>query len=458
MDDSFSGRRVVVLGLGLFGGGEGAARFLAEGGADVLVVDEAPAERFSAVVARLSGLPVRYAFGKAGPESLADADLVVLNPAIPARSPWRALLAARAIPWTTEMNLFLARCPLPVVAVTGSNGKSTTTALAGRLLEAAGRRAWVGGNIGRSLLGELPAMAASTDGIVALEISSAQLADLSRDAPPFRAAVVTNLTENHIDWHGSREAYAAAKRRILERQSSRDAAVVNADDPEVRAWPVAGRRIGFGTSAGADVRIEGTRILFSGGPGKPGGASLDTARALLPGAHNRLNMAAAAAAALVALGRDDIPDAWEAALAEFRGLPHRLEFVRESRGARFYNDSKATTPAAALAAVDAFDVPVVAIVGGRNKGTDLAAFAAALAGRVRLKAAVATGECARVIADALPEGRVEVEPDFDAAVRRAGRLAAPGDVVLLAPGCASFDRFANYEERGERFRRIAAEF
>lgn len=450
-DESFAGRRVAVLGLGLFGGGEGAARFLAAAGAEVLVVDEAPAERFDAVVARLAGLPIRFSFGGVRKDDLAGADLVVVNPAVPARSPWRAFLLEKGVPCATEAGLFLDRCPLPVVAVTGSNGKSTTTALVGRLLEAAGKQVWVGGNIGRSLLADLPAMAAAPGGAVALEVSSAQLADLPSGFPPFPVAVVTNLTENHVDWHGSLEAYAAAKRRVLERQSAGDTAVLNADDPEVGAWPAAGRRVSFGCGPGADIRVDGPLIRLAGG------ASLDLTEALLPGRHNRMNMAAAAAAALALLGRDRPSDGWERALRDFRGLPHRLEFVREARGARFYNDSKATTPAAALAAADAFESPVVLIVGGRNKGADLEAFARALAGRPRIRTVVATGECADGIAAGLPRGRAVVVPDFDAAIRRAAEAARAGDVVLLAPGCASFDRFVNYEERGERFRRIAAE-
>lgn len=446
---SLAGRRVAVLGLGLFGGGEGAARFLAEQGAEVHVLDEAPAERFSAVVSRLAGLPIRFSFGGVRAEHFEGVEGVVVNPAVPARSPWRAFLKGKGIPCATEVGLFLARCPLPVVAVTGSNGKSTTTALVGCLLQAAGRKAWVGGNIGRSLLADLPAMAAAPEGAVALEISSAQLSDLPSDFPPFRAAVVTNLTENHVDWHGSMESYAAAKRRILERQSARDVAVMPADDPVAGNWPVLGRRVTFGVSPDAEVRVAGDRLLF------PGGKVLDVGGAILPGSHNRLDMAAAAAAALALLERGDPPSGWGEALRAFRGLPHRLEFVREARGVRFYNDSKATTPAAALAAADAFAAPVVQIVGGRNKGADLAAFAAALAGRPRIRAVVATGECGGEIAAGLSGGRTAAfEPDFDAAVGRAAGLAGPGDVVLLAPGCASFDRFASYEERGERFKGI----
>lgn len=448
---SFSGARVTVFGLGLFGGGEGAARFLAEEGADVWVVDEAPAERFAAVRARLAPLPLRFSFGPPPEEAFARADWVVVNPAVRPASPWRALLDRRGVPWTTETNIFLSRCPIPVVGITGTNGKSTTTALAGALLGAAGLPVWVGGNLGRSLLGDLAAMRRVGTGAAVLELSSFQLADLPQLGVSPRVAVVTNLSENHLDHHGDFTAYAVAKRNILAFQGPADAAVLPADDPVLSGWRVAGRRITFARGAAADVRVDADAIHPFAGP------AISVRGARLPGAHNRLNMAAAVAAALACLDRRDPPAGWDGVLTAFRGLPHRIAFVREAGGVRFYDDSKATTPEAALAALDAFDGPVVLIAGGRSKGGDLAAFGRGLARRAHLKRVVATGEAGAAIAAALSAAgftAIEETPAFDDACRRAAAAASPGDVVLLSPGCASFDRFVNYAARGDRFRAI----
>lgn len=457
MSGEFEGRRILVWGLGAFGGGEGAARFLAREGAAVVVRDAKGAEALQPALDRLAGLPIRFESGDPAERDFLAADLVVVNPAIPPRHPERRALVKSGAPWTTEMNLFLERCPARTLGVTGTNGKSTTASLVARLLSAAGCETFLGGNIGTSLLPALGgirsalALRAPREVAVVLELSSFQLKDLDAAGRGLDVAAVTNLSENHLDYHGSLEAYATAKRRILDLQDSTGAAILNDDDPATRGWPVKGKRLGFGATERSFARALPDRIVLEG-------KEVPVEGALLPGMHNRLNMAAAAASALAWLETEAPPAAWGEALRTFAGLPHRLELVGERNGVRFYNDSKATTPEAALTALSSFGVPVHLVAGGRNKGADLARFARAIAAeRPAPVRVIATGECGPELRRELAAlGRQDdrLVPDFEPAVRAAAADAHAGEVVLLSPGCASFDAFAHYEARGEAFRRI----
>jgi UDP-N-acetylmuramoylalanine--D-glutamate ligase len=428
-----AGKSVLVLGLGL--SGRSAARFCAERGARVLAADERPAAALGDL--HELGPAVELRSGAPFPDP-AGFDLVVPSPGVPAER-WRGR-ARRAL---GDIELAFQALAVPIVAVTGTNGKSTTTHLVAEALRASGLRAAVAGNVG---VPALSLVGAPLDWAV-LEVSSFQLEAVDEFRP--RVAVVLNLSADHLDRHGSFAAYREAKARVLARQEPADVAVLSADDPEVAS--LAGR-----TRA---------RVLpFSTKRALPHGAWLDAGAALLAapgaaplrvplgplrlaGAHNLENALAALAAAHCA-GADAARAA--AAIARFPGLPHRMQEVARVAGVSFVNDSKATNPGAALRALAGAGAPVVWIAGGRDKGFDFKPLAdAALR---HLRAAVLLGEARQKLAEALG-ARVETleAATIEDAVRAAAHQAKPGDVVLLAPACASQDQFRDYAERGERF-------
>jgi len=448
----FAGKRVVVMGLGRFGGGLGVSRWLCGQGARVLVTDQADAEALSNSLAALAGLPIETRLGGHDARYLDGCDILVVNPAVDKRrSAFFRAAVARGIPWTSEMNLFLERCRGRLVGVTGSVGKSTTTAMIGAVLEAAARsgrwrhgRVWLGGNIGKSLLDELPAIGERD--VVVLELSSFQLEDAAGLGRSPHIAVATNLRENHLDRHGTLAAYAAAKRNLFAFQAAGDWAVLPIHGAEALAAPAqtSAEVVRFAASVHG-----GVRLIWEDDAGP---RAEEVAVALrVPGRHNVENAAAALAVARI-LGVDDATAVDR--LGAFNGLPHRLAFVCEHAGVRYFNDSKATTPAAAMTSLGAFDRNVIAIVGGSDKGTPFDEFGQALAEHA--KAVVCIGVTGPAIAKAIHNrgGRLPAigsARTMDEAVLQAHAQSRSGDVVLLAPGCASFDMFANFEARGAAF-------
>jgi UDP-N-acetylmuramoylalanine--D-glutamate ligase len=439
VDTEVRGKRVIVMGLGRFGGGIGVTRWLVGQGASVLVTDLASEAELHESVEQLRGLPITFRLSRHDPADLETCDLLVVSPAVDkANSSYFQAAIARRVPWTSEMNLFLAQCPARIVGVTGSAGKSTTTAMIGAILERgiAGRRVFVGGNIGRSLLEELHAM--RPDDLVVLELSSFQLEDAAAVARSPNVAVITNLRPNHLDRHGTLDAYADAKLNIARFQTPEDVLFVHCDEIDLRAR--------------LDRLRPRSRVIEFGDP-----AALEAVARVLrvPGHHNRIN----ASAALAVVRYFGMPDAAALdALREFRGLPHRLEFVREVGGVGYYNDSKSTTPDSARIALEAFDVPVILLLGGSDKHVPFDGLADAVARRAR--AAICYGAVRDKIAGAICElsggssPMVERVNDLPAAIEVARRQARAGDVVVLSPACASYDQFRNYEQRGELFRQI----
>jgi UDP-N-acetylmuramoylalanine--D-glutamate ligase len=353
------------------------------------------------------------------------------------------------------MDLFFALCRAKIIGVTGSNGKSTTTALIAHILErclsASGRAVHLGGNIGRSLL--LEAANIPESDLVVLELSSFQLEDLGAlDVSPW-GAVVTNLSPNHLDRHKTLEAYAAAKRNITRFQGEGDFLVLNAADPALAGWeetPAEVLYFGEGETAGRKgVFISGGSLVSTCGD--------ETEKVKIPddwplvGRHNLENLAAAC----TAVSRAGVSLAEALSVAScFRALPHRLEKIGELRGVAFYDDSIATTPESAEAALGSFDGGVVLIAGGYDKGVDLSAFAAAAAGRVR--SLVVMGQTSGQIAGAALAANRDLAvvraANLAEAVEAAYEAASPGDAVVLSPACASYDMFANFRERGTAFR------
>jgi UDP-N-acetylmuramoylalanine--D-glutamate ligase len=432
---------VTVLGLGLAGGGSGVARFLAKQGAKVTVTDQKNEAELKESVAELAGLPITFHLGGHRSEDFTAADLVVVNPAIPPTSPEVALAVANGIPLEAEMNLFLKRCPArTIVGVTGSNGKTTTTALIGEVLKRGRAKVWVGGNIGRSLLEEPIA----PDDVVVLELSSFQLENLDSIRRSPTVSVVMNLTPNHLDRHGTMEAYAAAKHVIVKHQCPEDVKVLNADDPLVAAFTSPSRTLTFSLRGKADAYAHGDLIETTALPVHVGGRKI-------PGWFNLQNMAAATLAATAVW-----PDAIYAArdvFVNFPGVEHRLELVGKFGGVKYYNDSIATNPESTIAALDTLEGGIVILLGGRDKNLDFTALGKRVAERVRV--AVLLGETASKIAAAIPAGpEVRRAATFEEAVAVAKRSALPGETVLLSPACASFDMFRNFAERGRRFKEL----
>jgi UDP-N-acetylmuramoylalanine--D-glutamate ligase len=430
--------KVLVIGLGMTG--RSAAAFCADRGARVVAVDERPLASFDDPTALQDlGRRVEIQTGAALPPS-ADFDLVVPSPGVPRA---RYQEGARRI-WG-DIELTARALPVPVVAVTGTNGKSTTVRLIESMLRAAGLRAQAAGNIGSPAL----ALLGEALDVAVIEVSSFQLEAVDLFQP--RVAVILNVTPDHLDRHGSFEAYLEAKAEILSRQEPTDVAVLNFDDPLVRNLA---------------SRTRARVIFVSRTTPLEEGVSLDTGRILLCQAGNRIEVdvdwhalpalrgvhnlenVLAALAAVWGLGAD--PRRAATALLGFEGLPHRCQEVARARGVAFIDDSKATNAGAAQRSLESFGGRVLWIAGGRGKGAGLEALAATAVEHAR--AAFLIGESAGEIEAALA-GRIESTrcESIDDAVAAAGEAAEPGDVVLLAPGCASFDQFKSFEERGERF-------
>jgi UDP-N-acetylmuramoylalanine--D-glutamate ligase len=433
--------RVVVIGLAETG--IAVARRLHAEGADVVVLEDAPAPtaRYNARVDELAQLGVELIEqpDDARTRALAAAaDLVVPSPLV--RPTHSAIAAAQAagVPVRSEIDLAAERASMPIVAVTGTNGKTTVTSMIAAMLEASGRRALAAGNIGRPLL---DAIGDDVDVIVA-EVSSFQLAFSPTFRP--RVAVLLAVTPDHLDWHGGFDDYAAAKARIAASQRDDDLLVYDADDPRARAIAAhpAARVQGVSVRSDAEecFRVVGDDLVFPDGRVL---APIATMKRAL--GHDRTNALAAAAAALEAGAH---VDGIRATLANYETMRHRVELVGEAIGVRWYDDSKATNPDAVLRAVASFD-SVVLLAGGRNKGLDLSVLASV---SEHLRAVVAFGEAALEVAAAFAGRATVVTVDaMHDAVSAARDLAQPGDVVLLSPACASFDAYESYAARGDDF-------
>ena len=430
----YPGKRVTVAGLGHFGGNIATARWLVGQGASVLVTDSAPADKLADSIAQLQGLDLLWRLGEHRVEDFTSAAAIVASPALP---PWHpCLMAARqaGVPITTEIRLFIERCPAPIIAVTGTKGKSTTTQLL-HLMLSQRHTTHVGGNLGGSLLGILDRIQ-PTDRVI-LELSSYMLHHLREIRWSPSMAVVTMLAADHLKWHGSREEYLKAKRTIVEFQADNDHAVLNDECSGCRdfATEARGRLTWFG--------VEGRRPF----------------ELRIPGRHNQLNAQAAfAAAQLFGISWDEA----QKAISGFAGLPHRLQLVHEANGVRYINDSIATIPEAAIAALESFPLrKVIQIVGGEEHDLPIEDLCDAL--RNRAKAVLCIGQSASTLMAELtkPTGDHTAAlydcGDLPTAIKAAKAIARSGDIVLLSTGFKSFGQFAHFEERGCTFALLACQ-
>ena len=455
---SYQNQSALIIGAGI--SGFAAARYLAAAGATVTLSDaqeEADAGKDALAqqhIEELRAQGISCVFGAQGEELLAGISLVVLSPAVPARIPLGQAARARGIRVTTEVELAGEIARAPICAVTGTNGKTTTTTLLGTLLRAHFPAVGVGGNIGVPLIDVV--QETPPDGAVAAEISSYQMEATTH----FHAHIVAelNVTPDHIVRHGSMEVYQAMKEKLFAAQTAEDFLVLNADDPQTRgmAARAAGRVCFFSRkeqlTEGAFVRTDGMLVIRWDGVEH---VLIPAAELGIPGGHNIENALAAAAMALLAgVTAAEI----RPVLRAFKGVEHRIEFVRTLNGVSYYNDSKATNTDAAIKALEAFDGHIILIAGGDDKMTDLATFMALVCARV--DELVLVGDAAQRFAAAAEAAGIaparihHAGYHMEKAVQTAHALASAPQTVLLSPACASFDMYGGYEERGRDFKRI----
>ena len=445
-----NGKRVLVVGLGK--SGVASALFLKKHGARVAVSDTKSGDELRNEIPVLLDHGISVETGGHGERTFRGQDLIVVSPGVPVDAP--PLVQARSLGESVigEVELAAQFLPGPIVAITGSNGKTTTTTLAGEIMAAGGFPTLVGGNIGTPAISLAEHAAKET--VIVLEVSSFQLETIATFRP--KVAVVLNVTPDHLDRHRTLDAYVNAKARIFENQQPGDFAVLNEDDPTCVTLAARTKAQVFWFSRHKEVRqgawVRDGKILFRDANGQC--EILDVADIPLKGAHNLENvLAAVCAGALMGCG----PEKIRKAVRDFKAVEHRLEFVASIRGVDYYNDSKATNVDATIKALESFPANIHLILGGKDKGSDYTVLNDLLRKRVKrvytIGAAAAKIESQIVSAkDGGPE-LVHAET-LDNAIRKANAAALPGDIVLLAPACASFDQFKSYEHRGKVFKEV----
>jgi UDP-N-acetylmuramoylalanine--D-glutamate ligase len=440
-------KRVLVVGLGK--SGQAAARFLKSKGARVTVSDARPATLIAELPALLDeGISVEA--GSHGLLTFRRQDLIVVSPGVPADVPELKQVRAMGMRIIGEMELGAAFLQGEIVAITGSNGKTTTTTLAGEILKASGRPTLVGGNIGTPVTEMVIASTKATWSV--LEVSSFQLETVESFKP--KIALVLNITPDHLDRHGSFEAYAAAKARITEFQAADDFLVLNAEDVNTQLVAAKTKAQIYWFSAKRQIKqgafVHGESILFTAREGTKPEPVMPVAEIPLAGAHNVENVLAAVCASRLA-GVD--AETIRAVVRGFKAVEHRLEFVRELGGVKYYNDSKATNVDATVKAVESFGGGIHLILGGKDKDSNYAVMGPLL--RERVKTVITIGSAAEKIERELAGVvKIEAAETMQRAVTLAHEQAGAGDTVLLAPACASFDQFENYEHRGRVFKEL----
>jgi UDP-N-acetylmuramoylalanine--D-glutamate ligase len=454
MKRSLAGERIGVLGLAR--SGLAAARLALSRGASVYASDAGDTESARAAADEVRRLGGEAEAGRHDVERLSACDRIVLSPGIPPGASILREPALQGVPVVAEVELACEQLESAIIAVTGTNGKTTVTALIAHLLEEAGMHAVAGGNIGTAV-SEL-AMAEPQPEIVVLEVSSFQLSRLENFSPTI--GVLTNLAPDHLDWYESVDAYYADKARLFRNATPASIWVLNGEDVEARELPgdAAGTRYHFRIETplaegerGGYLADDGWLVLDLGSGEE---RVIDRSELMILGPHNVAN---ALTATIVARLQGASLDAIRVGLRTFSSLPHRMEPVGESGGVLWVNDSKATNIASTRVAVRSMDRPVVLLLGGKHKGEPYRDLLPELGSRVR--SVIAYGDAAGRIADDLAGHTevVRVDGDFDAVVSRAREIARPGDAVLLSPACSSYDMFRSYEERGDHFRRLARE-
>ena len=445
------GQKVVVMGLA--GSGLAAARLLSKLGARVVCTDAKPAAELDQSIGALEGLGIEFALGGHPEDILDGAALLVPSPGVPKNAPLIMRAQDRGVPVWSEIELASRHVSAKIIAVTGSNGKTTAVSLLGDIMRRAfgDGRVFVGGNIGTPL-SELPLSGREVE-VAVVEVSSFQLEFVHAFRP--RVAAVLNITPDHQDRYRDFKEYGDYKWRVFENMDQNDVAVLDGSDAEIAAR-LPGLRprpwfFGLEESRTPGMRLEGGSIALR---------TDDSAEYAMPAdevpLHGTHNLKNAMACALAALAMNVGWETARAAIKDFKGLAHRLEFARELDGVRYFDDSKATNPGAVLAAVLGLDSPAILLMGGQAKGCSFNDLAKKIAGRTRLVAAF--GECREQLREEMgADHEVAVTETMGEALALARQKARPGDAVLLSPGCASFDQFDGYKHRGDVFKRLVEE-
>ena len=439
---SLKGKKIAVLGLGV--SNRPLVRLLLEFGCDVTGCDRTDREKLDAEVLELEAAGCKLRLGE-GYLDAVEADIVFRTPGMHPGNPALEALRAKGAAVTSEMEAFFEVCPCQLIAVTGSDGKTTTTTLISEMLKAEGHTVWLGGNIGTPLLPLCRQMKDSDFAVV--ELSSFQLMDMTRS--PHRA-VVTNLAPNHLDVHKDMDEYVDAKKNIFRFQGAQDLLVLNADNAITNGFTGNGRTRKFSRLATGDAQIEGGVIC------RDGTSVLDTKDILLPGVHNIENYMAAILAVEGLVSDDTV----RRVAKTFGGVEHRIELVRIKDGVRFYNDSIASSPSRTIAGLRSFPEKVILIAGGYDKHIPYDVLGPEVCAHVKkLFLGGATGPLIRAAVEACGGKQPEIVDcaDFEAAVRAAAAAAEAGDVVLMSPASAAFDQFKNFMVRGQFFKKIVME-
>lgn len=442
-----NGKRVLVVGLGK--SGVASALFLKKHGAKVSVSDTKSGDELRNEIPVLLDNGITVETGGHGDRTFRGQDLIVVSPGVPVDAP--PLVQARSLGESVigEIELAAQFLPGPIVAITGSNGKTTTTTLAGEIMTASGFPTLVGGNIGTPAISLAERAKAGT--VIVLEVSSFQLETIQTFRP--KVAVVLNVTPDHLDRHRTFEIYTDAKARIFENQQGSDFAVLNADDPTCVAMGARTRAQVFWFSRLKEVQqgawVRDGNIAFRDAAGQR--EILQVSEIPLKGAHNLENVLAAVCAGVL---MGCAPDKIRQAVRDFKAVEHRLEFVASIRGVDYYNDSKATNVDATIKALESFPSNIHLILGGKDKGSDYTVLNDLL--RQRVKRVYTIGAAAAKIESQIKGPELVHAETLENAIRKASAAAQAGDVVLLAPACASFDQFKNYEHRGKVFKGIVA--
>lgn len=447
----FKDKKIIVLGAGV--SGIAVAGILQEFGAAITLSDTKPAENINHDLAGLTAKGVTLALGWQGQSLLDGTDYVIISPGISIYSPLVKAAQAKGIIVMSEIEVAYRICRAPIIAITGTNGKTTTTTLTGEILKAAGRETVVGGNIGQALSQEVRGVSAG--GVVVAEISSFQLEGAIEFKP--HVAAILNLTPDHIDRHGTVEVYRDMKERIFERQTAEDYIILNYDDPAVRdmAGRAPSRTVFFSRQADLEQGIFVKDGLLKICWDKENLDICPVSSIKIKGAHNVENALAACGLAYFAGVR---PAVMAEVLKVFPGVEHRIEPVATINGVTYYNDSKATNPESTIKALEAFPGNIILIAGGRDKNTDLGKMMGLV--KERVDHLILLGEAQErfaLCAVGFGVENIHKADDFAAAVKLAHQLASPPQVVLLSPACASYDMFIDYGHRGKVFKELVQE-
>jgi len=440
-----AGKRILIVGLGKTG--IATARFLTGQGAIVIVTDEKPFSEWSDTLTEFKSLRTEPEIGRYGTDSLLRTDMVIPSPGVPPSNEIISEAVRRKIPVLSEIELAWRFLKRPVIAITGTNGKTTTTTLIGEILKKSGKKVSVGGNIGNPLIAYVEGK--QDDDYVVVEVSSFQL-QWAQHFRPF-VSVLLNITCDHVNYHGTFEAYCLAKERIFENQTTRDLAILNADDARsnLLSKRIVARVRQFSSSATLNegMFIHGESLLYCTNGKKE---EYPISMVKIPGRHNIENvMAAVIAVRECGCSPDDIIRA----VGEFKGIPHRIEFVDEKNSVAFYNDSKGTNVDAVMRALEIFSRPIILLMGGRDKEGDFRTLIPRLKEKVKelLLFGEARDRINTLIGDVV---RTTLVTTLGEAIEIAWQHSSAGDIVLLSPGCASFDEFSDYRARGSFFKEV----